>query len=267
MVGLAAVTPAMAVDVLVHWRAGAGDLPAGYRLHVRTGSGHYGPARDVGVARRRSDGTFEAAVTDLDPQTSYVFAISAYSDDGGGTIRSNEIAIPAQIGPCASLAEGATCVPSEPCGTGTCADGACVPGLLPASGASSARVVARGSTVRGRGRFYGLGPLDPVGQGFAMRLEGPGGVALQALDVPPGVFITRPHRAVFVYRGRGPLRHVVLRVVRDEVEVRFLMRPATAPSGTDPLRWEIHVGGAACATTSQMPCSASSRARRRWRQF
>src|SRR5688572_15798391 len=76
MVSLVAVTPAMAVDVLVHWRAGAGDLPAGYHLHVRTGSGHYEPARDVGMAQRRSDGTFETVVADLDPQTSYAFAIS-----------------------------------------------------------------------------------------------------------------------------------------------------------------------------------------------
>ena len=265
--GLVAVTPAMAVDALVHWRAGAGDRPAGYLLHVRTGSGQYGPARDVGMARRRSDGTFETTVTDLDPETSYAFAISAYSDDGEDTVRSNEIALPAQVGPCAWLAEDATCLPSEPCGSGTCADGACIPGPAPASGASSARVVARGSTVRGKGRFYGLGPLDPARQGFAMQLAGPGGGALQDIEVPPGAFVALRQRNVFRYRGRRPIRRVVLRLVRDEVEVSFLVRPATAPSGTDPLRWEIHVGGSACATTSQMPCSASYPTWRRWRQF
>jgi hypothetical protein len=251
-----AATPAMAVDVLLHWQAGAGDLPAGYRLHVRTGSGHYVAAHDVGPARRRADGTFEASVTDLDPQTSYAFAVSAYGDDGD-TLRSNEIAIPAQVGPCASLAEGAACDPSEPCRAGTCADGACVSGPPPASGASSARVVARGRTVRGRGRFHGLGPVDPVGQGFTMRLEDPDGVALDDIDVPPGTFIARRRRTVFRYRARRPLRRVLLRLVQDGVEVRFRVHVAATPAGTGPLEWHLRVGGDACATTPQMPCSPS----------
>lgn len=82
-----------AYSVAVRWTDGADRAVEGYRLYVRPAGGpERGP---IDVPRPRHDGTgrFEARVGDLDIETTYTFALSAYSADGSESERSNSYSI------------------------------------------------------------------------------------------------------------------------------------------------------------------------------
>lgn len=82
-------TSASAYSVAVRWADGADQAVAGYRLYVRAAGGMERPAIDVPRPRHDGSGRFETRVGDLDVETTYTFALSAYRVDGSESERSN----------------------------------------------------------------------------------------------------------------------------------------------------------------------------------
>jgi hypothetical protein len=82
-------TSASAYSVAVRWTDPGEREVAGYRLYVRPVDGVERPAIDVPRPRRDGSGPFEARISDLDVETTYVFALSSYGTDGSESERSN----------------------------------------------------------------------------------------------------------------------------------------------------------------------------------
>lgn len=86
-------TVASAYSVAVRWSSD--DIPsaAGYRVYVRpAGSPERAPI-DVPMPRHDGSGRFESVIGDLQVETTYTFAISAYGFDGTESHRSNSYTI------------------------------------------------------------------------------------------------------------------------------------------------------------------------------
>ena len=86
-------TNASAYSVAVRWTDAADQAVAGYRLYVRPAGGVERPAIDVPRPRHDGSGRFETRVGALDVETTYTFALSAYSADGTESERSNSHSI------------------------------------------------------------------------------------------------------------------------------------------------------------------------------
>lgn len=80
---------ASAYAVAMRWTDGADRAVAGYRLYVQPAGSAERPPIDVPRPRHDGSGRFEARVDNLDVETTYTFAISAYAADGTESERSN----------------------------------------------------------------------------------------------------------------------------------------------------------------------------------
>jgi hypothetical protein len=81
---------ASAYTVLLRWRGAPDASVAGYHLHVRQNGGSYGSPIDVQADDAGASDHFEALLDDLAIETTYTFALSAYTFDGRESERSNE---------------------------------------------------------------------------------------------------------------------------------------------------------------------------------
>jgi len=81
---------AAAYGVLLRWRAADDAAIAGYHVHVRENGGSDGPPIDVRAHATDDPTQFEALLDDLAVETTYTFALSAYTGDGRESARSNE---------------------------------------------------------------------------------------------------------------------------------------------------------------------------------
>ena len=86
-------TSASAYSVAVRWAGNDDDAIAGYRLYVRPADGAERPPIDVPRPRRDGSGRFEGIVGDLQVETTYTFALSAYGENGVESPRSNPYTI------------------------------------------------------------------------------------------------------------------------------------------------------------------------------
>jgi fibronectin type III domain protein len=84
---------ASAYTVAMRWSANGDQTIAGYRLYVQPEGGVERPPIDVPSPRHDGTGHFEGLVTDLDVETTYTFALSAYRSDGTESERSNSYTI------------------------------------------------------------------------------------------------------------------------------------------------------------------------------
>ncbi len=80
------------MPVAVRWTGDDASI-AGYRLYVRPAGGAERAPIDVPRPRHDGSGRFETVVDDLDVETTYTFAISAYREDGTESDRSNSYTI------------------------------------------------------------------------------------------------------------------------------------------------------------------------------
>lgn len=80
---------AAAYTVAVRWTGTNDATIAGYHLYVRPAGGSERAPIDVPRPRHDGSGRFEALVGDLQVETTYTFAISAYREDGTESDRSN----------------------------------------------------------------------------------------------------------------------------------------------------------------------------------
>jgi hypothetical protein len=81
---------ASAYSVLLRWRGAPAANIAGYHLHVRENGGSYGSPIDVQAEDAGALDHFEALLDDLATETTYTFALSAYTFDGRESELSNE---------------------------------------------------------------------------------------------------------------------------------------------------------------------------------
>jgi hypothetical protein len=90
---LAGATAASAYSVAVRWTSS--DIPsaAGYRVYVRPAGGAERAPIDVAKPRHDGSGRFEIVIGDLQIETTYTFALSAYGWDGSESDRSNSYTI------------------------------------------------------------------------------------------------------------------------------------------------------------------------------
>jgi hypothetical protein len=86
-------TCASAYTVAVRWTGGEDRSIAGYRLYVRPAGGSERAPIDVPWPRHDGSGRFEGLIGDLQVETTYTFAISAYRTDGTESDRSNSYTI------------------------------------------------------------------------------------------------------------------------------------------------------------------------------
>jgi hypothetical protein len=86
-------TCASAYTVAVRWTASEDRAIAGYRLYVLPAGGVERAPIDVPRPQRNASGHFEGLIGDLQVETTYTFALSAYSDNGTESERSNSYTI------------------------------------------------------------------------------------------------------------------------------------------------------------------------------
>src|SRR6266850_8518024 len=100
VVCVALLTPTTAVAGMrgarVRWQSTGDPLVAGYRVHVRVLSADYGLTLDAGMGTPDADGSMLYVVSDLDADTDYAFALTAYGVNGSESAFSNEVMLPAR---------------------------------------------------------------------------------------------------------------------------------------------------------------------------
>ncbi len=103
LLGLA--SQASAYSVAIRWTGSGDPWIAGYHLHVKPAGGDERPAIDVPRPRHDGAGHFQSVIGDLDVATTYTFTITAYSQNGIESDRSNSYTI--------GYAQAATVVDSD----------------------------------------------------------------------------------------------------------------------------------------------------------
>ena len=90
---LAYASPAAAYSVVIRWTGDADPSVAGYRLHVKPATGAERAPVDVPRPRHDGSGRFESVIGELEVTATYTFTITAYSDGGVESERSNSYTI------------------------------------------------------------------------------------------------------------------------------------------------------------------------------
>jgi hypothetical protein len=125
---LAVAADASAFAVRMRWAASADPAVAGYRVYTRPATADWRAPEDVGLPAAAADGTLGWVVSDLDPETDWVFAVAAYRADGMASPLSNQLFLPARRArACAADADCAdanACTANERCVAGRCASDA-----------------------------------------------------------------------------------------------------------------------------------------------
>lgn len=256
--------------ILVRWLPGPGESPDGYLVYVRQADAAVEPSpRDVVLPPLEPDGTYQWISEPLDASVSYAVSLAAYAR-GFESPRSNEITVPARIGPCAQREEGTVCDAGDPCVAGACTGGECsvIAGDPPAPGeALDAELVLRGRRLAGSGSFVTPTALQPGAVGASVEVLGRDQSLLYRTDVPPEAFRLRVRGPGQTYRftGRrrepGDLRKLVLRLRDDRLTVRLRARAEAAPSAdAEPLTWVVRIG-TACVRQVDLICRREGRRR------
>ncbi len=223
---------AVAYSVQLRWDAPANGGGVGYHLYVREGDAPYSAPRAV-VPADGADGAFTTVLTDLAIERTYTFAVSAYTDDGRESARSNERAI--------GYAEAAAVVDSDGDGLTDADEDVNLNGIRDPGETDRLLADSDGDTVPdGLERLRGSDPLDATSPScdvlpFSDFGFGPGGVAEVAYDGAVGDNVLHATAT-----SRSPLRFRASYPAHDVASVRGSVL-ATAMRGAHRFRIEVSV--------------------------
>ncbi len=172
-----------------------------------------------------------------------------------------------------ALPDGTACAPVDPCGTGTCSAGSCIPdgGSAASAGVLDVdrlilRRVGQHARVAASGTFPLSGGFDPRGSGVTVDLRTADGTVRYRAAIPPRVVRANGRGGVFHYAGGrahqsadtgGVLTRLSFRPDGPVIRVRMHAILGSMPEGArSELGWGVRLGGL-CVRDAHLACTAA----------
>jgi len=240
VVCIALLTPTTAVAGMrgarVRWQSTGDPLVAGYRVHVRVLSADYGLTLDAGMGTADADGAMLYVVSDLDADTDYAFALTAYGVNGSESAFSNEVMLPARP--------------------------ACTDGPLTVS-RFAYRAAGRRKRLVAQGAFAAARFVDPTTDGATVEVADADGRLLYSAAAPAAAFRRSRSGHTFRYVARGSAPNGAAGLLRlvfhvggaiANVSLRAKSSDLPPPGDRPRLTWRLRLGNQ-CVAEPGLACS------------